>query len=72
MAMTKKEFKVRWESDESGGGICGDDIAECAVAWGLYGTPKTHRLSRVLYSVLKAADTEDAEDFNPENFDECP
>ncbi len=70
MAMTKEEFRVRWESNESGGGICGDDIAECAVAWGLYRTPRTHQLSRVIYAVLKAAGTEDAEDFNPENFEE--
>lgn len=31
--MTKDEFKARWESNEDGGGINFDDIAECAKAW---------------------------------------
>lgn len=33
-AMTKAEFKRRWESDPDGGGITFDDIADCAVARG--------------------------------------
>lgn len=33
--MTKLEFKTRWESDDSGGGITTEDIANCAVAWGI-------------------------------------
>lgn len=64
MAMTKEEFKKRWESDELGGGICFDDVADCAEAWGLYRRPRTLQIDRVLYSVLKAADTVDAESYN--------
>ena len=65
--MTKNEFKKRWESDEDGGGICFNDIADCAVAWGICSTPRTKQIGRVRYLVLKAAGTDDAEEFNPEN-----
>jgi hypothetical protein len=64
MAMTKEEFKKRWESDELGGGICFDDVADCAQAWGLFRRPRTSQINRVLYSVLKAAGTVDAEAYN--------
>lgn len=30
--MTKEEFKVRWESNENGGGITFNDIANCAIS----------------------------------------
>jgi hypothetical protein len=66
MKMTKEEFKQRWESDDNGGGITFDDIADCAVAWGLYRTPKTSRIDVVRYRVLCAAGTVDAEEFTPE------
>lgn len=67
--MNRAEFKKRWESDDRGGGITFDDIAECAKAWGLYTTPKTCYLPRVTYHVLRAADTVDAESYNPDK--EC-
>ena len=66
MAMTKQEFKARWESNDEGGGINFDDIADCAKAWGLFNTPRIARIDRVRYQVLKAAGTEDAEEFAPE------
>jgi len=62
--MTKTEFKMRWESDDNGGGITFDDIAKAAKLWGVSSRPKTRPMDLVRYLVLKAADTEDAEDFN--------
>lgn len=67
--MTKEEFKQRWESDDNGGGITFNDIANCAKAWGLFLAPRTSEMGRVRYQVLKAANTNDCEDFNPENDD---
>lgn len=66
MSMTKEEFKKRWESDDDGGGINFDDIADCAKAWGLYRTPRTAQIDVVRYRVLTAAGTVDAEEFAPE------
>lgn len=65
--MTKAEFKQRWESNDVGGGITYEDIAECAKAWGLYSTPRIHYIGKVTYEVLKAADTNDYKDFKPED-----
>lgn len=64
-AMTRQEFKARWESDDRGGGITFDDVADCAVAWGLSSHPKTQPIDSVRYAVLKAAGTEDAEAYKP-------
>lgn len=64
--MTKEEFKTRWESSEDGGGITFDDIANCAVEWGLFHHPKTKPLNLVTYMVLKAANTNDCEEYKPE------
>jgi len=64
--LTKEEFKVRWEGDDNGGGINYDDIANCAVAWGISRTPKTRRIDVIRYQVLVAAGTVDAEEFKPE------
>lgn len=61
--MTKEQFKEKWESGEDGGGITFDDVAKCARAWGLYATPKTNEMCKVLYDVLKASDCEDAEEY---------
>ena len=66
MAMTKEEFKQRWESNADGGGITFDDIADCAKAWGLFITPRINPIDRVRYRVLVAAGTVDAEEFKPE------
>lgn len=30
MIMTKEQFKKRWESDDRGGGITFNDVADCA------------------------------------------
>jgi hypothetical protein len=64
MAMSKEEFKWRWELDDEGDGINFDDIADCAVAWGLFRTPRTSRIDLVRYRVLKAANVVDAEAYN--------
>ena len=66
--MTKDEFKTRWESNENGGGITFDDVAECAKEWGLYTTPRIKPMGQVLYAVLRAAKTVDAEEFDPEDW----
>jgi len=55
--MTKEEFKIRWESNENGGGITYEDIANCAKEWGLYDRPKTCDMGQVTESVLKFANT---------------
>ena len=64
-AMTKEEFKTRWESNKEGGGISIDDIAECAKAWDVARSPKTCPIYVIRYLVLKAANTNDAENFRP-------
>jgi hypothetical protein len=65
-AMTKEEFKARWEGDDNGGAITFYDIDDCAVAWGLFSSPRTRRIDVVRYQVLKAAGTVDAEEFIPD------
>lgn len=64
--MTKQEFKRRWESNDSGGGITFNDIAACAVSWGVTQNPRTQPIELVRYRVLKSAGTVDAEEFKPE------
>lgn len=66
--MTPEEFKKRWESDD-GISITFDDMADCAIAWGLSRRPKTRPLDVIRYLVLKAADTVDCEEFKPEKRD---
>ena len=53
--MTKKEFKKRWESDEHGGGITLDDVADCYKEWGLGSQPRC----KPIPEVLKAAGVKD-------------
>ena len=67
--MNKDEFKKRWESDESGSGITFADIADCAKAWGVASMPEIMPIDIIRHEVLKAANTNDAEDFNPETND---
>lgn len=55
MVMTKKEFRERWDSNDEGGGITYNDIADCAQAWGLYSTPRIHQIDEVREAVVKAA-----------------
>jgi hypothetical protein len=70
MAMSKEEFKWRWELDDEADGIDFDDVADCAEAWGLFRRPRTSQINKVLYSVLKAANVEDAEAYNTDREEE--
>ena len=36
---TKQKFKELWDSNDSGGGLTWDDIADCAKDWGLVSKP---------------------------------
>lgn len=63
--MTKEEFKKCWESDDRGGGITFEDIADRAKEWGLFNRPRCCDINIVTYEVLKAAKCIDAEEFNP-------
>ncbi len=67
--MNKSQFKARWESDDEGGGICFNDIADCAKAWGVCSVPRVTPMAEVTYSVLKAANVVDAENYNPKNLE---
>ena len=65
MIYTKEDFKRLWEANSCGSGITYDDIAECAKAWGISSHPRTHPIDEITYRVLKAAQTNDAEEYNP-------
>jgi len=65
ITIKKAEFKERWDGDEDGGHITFDDIACCAVAWGVCSSPKTMKMELVRYIVLKTAHTADCEEFKP-------
>ena len=52
---TKEEFKRLWDSDDDGGGLTLDDVADCAKAWGLYSNPRIHPIDVVVDVVLVAA-----------------
>ena len=58
MVYTKEEFKRLWESNDQGGGITYDDIADCAKDWGLYSNPRCFPLVAVTEAVLDAAGCE--------------
>lgn len=66
-AMTKNEFKRRWESGPDGDGITFEEVAACAKEWGLSGTPMIRPMAEIRYKVLKAAGTSDAEEWKPES-----
>ena len=61
-AMTREQFKARWESSDDGGGITYDDIAECAIAWGIARTPRTMQIDKVRRLVLEAAGIKEEDD----------
>jgi len=61
--MTKEEFKSKWESNDSGGGITFNDIADCAKEWGICSNPCTQQLDYVRYRVLKESNVVDAEEY---------
>lgn len=65
--MTKEEFKKLWESDEEGGGITGEDIANCAKDWGISSRPLTQKMSKIIYMVLKEANTNDWKEWEEES-----
>ena len=65
MVYTKEEFKRLWEANDDGSGITFNDIADCAVAWGISRQPKIHPIREIRYQVLKAAEVNDAEEYNP-------
>ena len=53
--MTKEEFKKRWESNDSGGGITVNDCVDCYVEWGLGTQPTCKRVKDVIAAVVNAA-----------------
>lgn len=53
MSMTREEFAARWDSDEDGGGITVNEIADCAKAWGVFTTPRIHPIRVVINAVVK-------------------
>lgn len=59
MAMTKEEFRRRWDSGPDGGGITDDEVADCAKAWGLYDRPRCAQRDHVIMKVVKAAGCRD-------------
>lgn len=68
--MNKEEFKKRWESDESGGGITNQEVADCYINWGLGKTPYIHTINYIIWKVCEAADTEDKEFWKKQADDE--
>lgn len=64
--MTKEQFKELWESNDDGGGITFQEIAECCKEWGISQRPMTQPISLMRYKVLVAAGCIDAESFNPD------
>ena len=70
MIYTKEKFKELWEANENGSGITFNDIADCAVAWGISSRPKTRPVNLIRYMVLKAANVCDAEEYNPNPVEE--
>lgn len=71
MVFTKEDFKQKWEANENGSGITFDDIADCAVAWGISPRPRTRPIDHIRYMVLKAANVCDAEEYNPNPAPQC-
>ncbi len=71
MVYSKEKFKELWEANSAGSGITFDDIAECAVAWGISRDPRTRPIDEITYKVLKAAQVNDAEEYNPNPTPQC-
>lgn len=71
MVYTKEDFKRLWEANSAGSGITYDDIADCAVAWGISYNPRLGPINEIKYRVLKAAQTNDAEEYNPNPTSQC-
>ena len=71
MKYSKERFKELWEANSCGSGIAYDDIADCAVAWGISECPRIRPIDDITYRVLKAADVKDAEEYNPNPASQC-
>ncbi len=71
MVYTKEEFKRLWETDEYVPAPTYDDIADCAIAWGISSHPRTRPIDEITYRVLKAAQTNDAEEYNHNPASQC-
>lgn len=71
MKYSKEKFKELWEANGCGSGITYDDIADCAVAWGISECPRIRPIDDITYRVLKAADVKDAEEYNPNPTSQC-
>ena len=71
MVYTKEDFKRLWEANSVGSGITYDDIADCAVAWGISEHPRIRPIDDITYRVLKAAGVNDAEEYNPNPTSQC-
>ena len=65
MKYTKEKFKELWEANEQSSRLTFDDIADCAVAWGISSKPKIKPIQLIQYQVLKAANISDAEEYSP-------
>lgn len=59
--MTKEQFKAEWEKDDCK--ITFDDIAKCAIEWGISSNPKIRGVYDIRYKILKAANCSDAEKY---------
>lgn len=71
MVYSKEDFKRLWEANKYGSGITYDDIADCAVAWGISYNPRLGPINEITYKVLKAAQVDDAEEYNPNPTSQC-
>lgn len=59
MAMSKAQFRQRWDSNPEGGGITYDDIADCAIAWGITSNPRRQPVDEVARQVVAASGAKD-------------
>ena len=64
MIYTKEKFKELWESNEDGGGLTWEDIADCAKDWRLYSRPKIRDMFEVRDKVIEAAGCEPIDDID--------
>lgn len=71
MIYTKEKFKELWEANSTKSGITYDDIADCAVAWGILEYSRTRPIDYIKYRVLKAAGVNDTEKYNPNPTSQC-
>ena len=62
MAMTKEEFKKKWESSE-GEAISFQELTECAVSWGIVNKNNMPPIWDYQYKVLEAANCVDSHEY---------